>query len=160
MLTDFLDNPVKRGDVVIYPTASGSSSASVNVAIVDHIDPIIRQRVPNYSGRLVERTTLESYVMAGKKNPTEYPITRKRVKTPSTDATHGWIYEWVEDQSKAYVARVFKLDASWDGYPSAKSTILKNVDRLIVVPREQWGPAFRTQVLDALEFLRQNGIAF
>lgn len=160
MHTDYLDNPVKRGDVIIYPTASGSSSAGMNVAIVDLVDPIVTAHARKWDGSIREVTTLKSYIVAAKKDPTSYSIPNKRVRLPDPQDPNDWRYQYVPDESKAYVVRAFKLDNDWSGNVSGRSTILKNVDRITVVPRNQWGPAFAERVADALRQLQQNGITF
>lgn len=50
--TDYLGNPINAGDTVVYPTASGSSSATMNLAVVDSIDPIIES--PDGRGHIHE----------------------------------------------------------------------------------------------------------
>jgi hypothetical protein len=154
MHTDFLDNAIKAGDVVIYPTAIGSSAADMNVAIVDRLDPIVTGLARQWDGSYRTVTTLQSYLDADKKDPTTYKVPKKRVKRP------GGGYDYVEDESKAYILRVYKLDASWNNKLSGKTTILKNVDRVTVVPLEHAGPAFREKALRALDELAQMGISF
>jgi hypothetical protein len=154
MHTDYLDNPIKRGDVVIYPTAWGSSAADMNIGIVDTLDPIVTGLARQWDGSYRTMTTLQSYLQANKKDPTKYSIPKKRVER------QGGGYDFVEDESKAYILRIYKLDASWNSKPSGKSTILKNVDRVTVVPLENAGPAFREKVLRAMDELAQMGVTF
>lgn len=154
MHTDYLDNPIKRGDVVIYPTAIRSSGADMNIGIVSALDPIVTGQARQWDGSYREVTTLQSYLDANKKDPTSYSIPSKRVPRPAGGAT------LVPDETKAYILRIYKLDASWNNKVSGKPTILKNVDRVTVVPLDNAGPAFREKALRAMDELAQMGISF
>lgn len=121
---DFLGNPINVGDVVVYPTASGSSSAQMNLALVDTIDPIV-ELGPN---EFVHQSQLK------KKDPTLVSYPRKWVSGPGGSRTKR-----VNAPERAYRLAVKKLADADSVFGTAvyenpeRRFYITNVDRVVVV---------------------------
>lgn len=131
--TDYLDNPISVGDLIIYPTAQGSSSADMNLARVIEVDPLVKGQ--GESGR-----TDWHFASNLHKPPSKRPYSGERYPTryfPTPD--DSWHTE--PDPAKAYRLIVKRIR---DGQKSLQRTnsayddpdrlvYLKNVDRVTVV---------------------------
>lgn len=123
--TDYLDNPISVGDIVVYPRQRGSSAADLNTAVVVAIDDIIPNNPSDpkdCSGQLHKDRRQKS------------PPYRTIISRLLQNGAHANDYE--RDDSKAYMLSVKRIrDGSRSGtvYNPERITTLKNVDRVIVV---------------------------
>lgn len=120
--TDYLGRPIEPGDIIVYPTAVGSSSADLNMARIEVVDPLVPS--PTGHGHCYES-------MAHKQHATRaLPI-----KWTKKDGEH--VRE--VDHSKAYGLKVKKLKQGSStfgesSYENADRLFnLRNVDRVVVV---------------------------
>lgn len=111
---DYLGQEVHVGDTVIYPTSSGSSSASMNKGIILAIDPLVRD---------------------GDRAAYRYS---QRFKPPHGRGMYRWpivwdkdAKDWIDDNERAYVVQVKKHPDRWSREP--KKVWLKNVQEMTVV---------------------------
>lgn len=126
MFTDYLGNEVHAGDVIAYPTASGSSSADLNMGRIMSIDPLVKD--PRSSGLYCYES------MRNKPNHATFHFPRRWVRDTITDEEVH-----VPDPEKAYAVKIQKIRegrqdygrASWEN-PDRLFTI-RNVDRIVVV---------------------------
>lgn len=116
---DMLGNEVRVGDLIVYPTAQGSSSAQMNFADVEAIDDIVK--LPSGTW------TLHCY--RNRQHPTVYMPQGVHEQTGPTYRDR----KFIPDPDRSYVLRVLKLDNYYAGYSKPKVTILKNIDRVTVV---------------------------
>lgn len=125
--TDYLDNPIHVGDTITWPTCSGSSSADLNMGVVQEI----REIIPNNPGDLTDRG---GYLHEDrlKEHPPHRDIPGRWVKAPHLQNGYG---DYLRDDSKAYMLRVEKTRDGCDGrkVEKYKAVTLKNVDRVVVV---------------------------
>lgn len=127
--TDYLDNPIAKGDVIVYPTASGSSSAELNTARVVDVVPIYPVD-PN------DETCRRGFTQEDLDKGRDYggrDIVGKWVKRADLQSGSG---DYLRDDSKAYLLRVVKLNRSKSIWiHSERTVLLKNVDRVVVVSK-------------------------
>jgi hypothetical protein len=150
---DFLGNPVSEGDIYIHPVASGSSSAHLNVGRIEKIIPIVRV-MRGTTGR--EVWTLEEY--KHRQDPTEYRPHGKYIVPPGGDYRDR---KFVPDMARAYVVRARRLESKFIGddyktdrrwgyrWTGGKPSIIKNVDRLVVVTNLVTDNELATQIAEA-----------
>lgn len=114
--TDYFDNPLSVGDIVMYPSASGSSSAVNNLAKVAQIIPLVQKPGTWLTTGAQARTPWVREDQQFQQYPTEYyPLCDARGKARP---------------DKCFVVRVHRrIGAHW----SDKLQFLKNVDRMTVV---------------------------
>lgn len=122
MFTDYLGQEVHEDDIVVYPSAQGSSAAYLNMGRILEIDPIVRVRDGfAYQSVAHKPSHNRGYVRFPRK------WMRDSTRTPSS---------WTEDDpSKAYRVKIERLRD--DGYvlppEQRRKATLTNVDRLVVV---------------------------
>ena len=131
--TDYLGNPIAVGDIIAYPTCTGSSSADMNLAVVTEILDLI----PNYPNDLTKNTAYLQSDLKKQPPPRRHITNRFIPDDPQPANGSKWFLQgtYERDDSKAYVLRVRKLR---DGYANRyrqqdRAVILKNVERAIVV---------------------------
>jgi hypothetical protein len=128
--TDYLGNSIWKGDYIVYPTATGSSAADMNFAVVEDVVPITPEKPEDPTCRRGSIPGDER-----KAHPPYRTIPGKWVKRPDLQNGYG---DFLRDDSKAYQLRVRKLRDHDSGRaisnPSRIIT-LKNVDRVVVVTR-------------------------
>ena len=105
--TDALGNPIQPGDKIIYPTASGSSSATLLRAEVLEVEPLVRK--PNGTGFCRQSQEFEPY-------PTTYYVRSKAKFSDPYDP----------DLEKAYVLRVQREGEK-------RKLLVKNVNQVVVI---------------------------
>jgi hypothetical protein len=126
MFTDFLNNPVNVGDVVIYPQSQGSSSAHIQTGRIVAMDEIIKA------------SNGDVFLHSKRHKRGEYTGLRYPTKTvPAVPDPQTWQdYDQVDDPTKAYHAKVQKIakDVRTGGWKEdGKPVTIRNVDRLTVV---------------------------
>lgn len=131
--TDFIGNPIAVGDTIVYPTCSGSSSAEMNMAVVEEILDLTPHRPQDLS-------KFSAYLQSDlrKAHPPQRTIaTRFIADDPQPAGQSRWFRagKYERDDSKAYALRVRKTR---DGYkkswsPQDRLVMLKNVERVVVV---------------------------
>jgi hypothetical protein len=116
--TDYLGNPIKPGDIIVYPTAVGSSSADMNMARVEVVDPLVLS--PTGHGYCYQS-------MVNKQHATRQ-LPKKEVR--AEDGTRVW----VDSPEKAYGLKIKKLKHGRLTYEESDRLFnLRNVDRVVVV---------------------------
>lgn len=120
--TDYLGTPVKVGDTIVYPVASGSSSATLTIAVIEAIDDIVLNNPSDPTDR-------SGYLHKERhdRRPTTRIVAGKRV----ADGTKWGKY--VRDDSKAYMLKARRIADGSRLVDSHRSVTLKNVDRIVVV---------------------------
>jgi len=119
---DALGNPISAGDKIVYATAQGSSSPELQRAIVENVDPVVKdpitgekkyegQKKPRYGGYSVN-----------------YPM-RKQFFGP---AWHN--YKLVDHPPWMYRLQVRRCNDDWS-FDGDRLTTIHNVDRVIVITR-------------------------
>lgn len=129
--TDYLGNPIAVGDIIIYPTAAGSSSADMNVAVVKEIDPIVEElgRPGSYcyeSMRHKPGHATVSFPMKTVPNPEEGGQPRT-ILVPAPERAYGLKVRKLKDGTRDFGAYSYEN-------PERLFTI-RNVDRVTVVTR-------------------------
>lgn len=126
--TDYLGNPINDGDVIVYPTAAGSSSADMNVAVVKEIDPIVEE---------LGSPSLYCYAsMRTKANHATVPFPTNNVEN---DDPNGPKWKRVPAPERAYGLKVRKLKDGRREFGKLsfenpeRIFTLRNVDRVTVV---------------------------
>jgi hypothetical protein len=119
--TDMLGNPIAPGDTIAYPVCSGSSSASIQFAVVQVVDEIVREG---------NETFLHSQRHRLDRPHVSYPGRNVQVKDPSEK--RGWRWEFKPDPSRAFVLSVCKVGKPGDT-PADRKVRISNVDRVIVI---------------------------
>lgn len=123
MFLDYLGQPIREGDIIVYPTAVGSSSADLNMARVEVIDPI----VPDPSGH--------GYCYESMKNKAKHAT----VSFPRSIEYHDGKRIEHREPWRAYGLKIKKLyegrsrfgKHSFDN--ADRLFTLRNVDRVVVV---------------------------
>lgn len=133
-ITDYFQQPLAVGDTIVYPVASGSSSATLSVAKIDRIDELIPndpsdpecRRGTKYAQRHQPFAERIQYELMMKYDPTRTFVYNGR--------THkgGYVY----DPTKLFKLRVLTYNdfrREWMTKPSW----IKNVDRVIRAPESE-----------------------
>lgn len=115
--TDYLGTPVKVGDTIVYPVASGSSSATLTTAVVEAIDDIVLDNPSDPTDR-------QGYLHKDRHD--KWPTTR----TVAGKYIDG---KYVRDDSKAYMLKVKRIADGGRPVDSHRSVTIRNVDRIVVV---------------------------
>lgn len=118
--TDYLGNPINPGDIVIYPTCTGSSSADTNLGRVAEIIPLVPKPGTWLSTGCNSRQPYVREDQQFKRGATEYFPTRYNRLTKQFD----------QDKSLHYVLRIQRY--SGDAWGD-KLHFIKNVNRVTVV---------------------------
>jgi hypothetical protein len=108
--TDKLGNPIQPGDKIIYPTASGSSSAALLRAEVLEVEPLVP--IGGYAQRGFCRASQEFDAY-----PTSYYVPNK---------SGSYSDPYVPDLEKAYVLRVQREGET-------RKLLVKNVTEVVVI---------------------------
>lgn len=123
--TDFLHNPVKVGDLIVYPTCSGSSSADMNLARVTDIIPVIPYHPEDPANR---------------DGRTEYDWARdeKGQYAPTRLIAGRWDAEsekCLRDDCKSFLIKATRLRAGYASYRGDEPSDVRitNVERVVVV---------------------------
>lgn len=114
--TDYLGNPVRVGDTIVYPVQQGSSAANLTMGEVIAIDDLIPEDPSN-------PYCCDGYLHRDRNQ--QYPPTRRIAGTWDRDQR-----KFLRDDSKAYMLKV-RRDPKREG--GNKQVTLKNVDRIVVV---------------------------
>lgn len=135
--TDYLGQPVHVGDLITYPTCSGSSAANLNLGVILEIDDIIPDDpndLKNFHGSL--------HKDRNKAYPPRRRITGRWQKVPGSPLPGG--QDALRDDSKAYQLVVRRLREGYGGWriwtrakadERLRKVTVKNVDRIVVVSR-------------------------
>lgn len=126
-LTDFLGNEIHVGDIIVYPSARGSSAADVTLGEVLMIDKIRDTGKDGRAGFLESQRGKDPFRRG------IYDIPAKWILKPDPDDPQ-FPRVRVPDWSKAYVLKVKKIPTgvAW-GERSEAIVRIKNVDRVVIV---------------------------
>lgn len=133
MFTDYLNNPIAVGDVIIYPQSQGSSSAHIQAGRVIAIDEIIKDSINGDVYLHSKRHQRGSY--SGLRYPTfTVPDPSYDVRQPYGKNNRPWKQE--DDPSKAYQLKIQKIKRdlqTGDWKEEGKPVTIRNVDRATVI---------------------------
>jgi hypothetical protein len=134
MFTDFLNNPINVGDVIVYPQSQGSSSAHIQTGRVVHIDEMVKDLANGEVYLYSKRNKRDAY--SHLRWPTFSVLNPHYDDSKDFDWTTNPKWVNVDDNAKAYQLKVQKIKFSREEgrwVDEGKPVTIKNVDRCTVI---------------------------